>query len=73
MKKAIVKHPAGCMRKDCWIDGEGTEWHPGSYVGVYAVTAGETYLLSATDVSKALSLAQVYKQGDMPTIMDARR
>mgnify|MGYP001607230581 FL=1 len=67
MKKP-TSHPSGCMRKDCWIDGEGTEWHPGSYIGVYAVTAGETYLLSATNVSKVLSLTQVYKQQKVQTI-----
>ena len=67
MKKP-TSHPSGCMRKDCWVDGEGTEWHPGSYVGVYAIRDRETYLLSATDVAKMLSLDQVHKQQEVKTI-----
>ena len=35
---AVMSHPVGCTRDErCWIDGDGTEWHPGHYVGVYSV------------------------------------
>ena len=34
----VMSHPDGCVRDGrCWIDGDGTEWHPGNYVGVYSV------------------------------------
>ena len=59
MKKAIVKHPAGCLQRTCWIDAGGIEWHPGSAVGVYAVVSDVTYLIAEINIIEGQSLAYV--------------
>ena len=32
---ATDRHVIGCSLALCWLDSEGTEWHPGSEHGIY--------------------------------------
>lgn len=43
-----MNHPAGCMARACWEDAQGVQWHPGTGVGVYAVTPedGKVYFFT---------------------------